>query len=497
MEHTGYFTDIFLSAVTPQISVIVGSIILMLLAVFNQTKTRTLILNGVTLGALVVSIIFSCNLLSQDTAVSAFNGMLRSNTYSLYFNILFSAIGIAVTLIAPRYLQNRSIAVPEFYSLLLFSVSGMMVMTSANDLIVFFIGLEILSLPLYVMAALDHNYRPSLESGFKYFIMGGFSAAIQLFGIAFVFGATGSTSLDTLYSFIGANGAFGSYYLAFGLLLFIFGIGFKISMAPFHMWTPDVYQGAPVVVTALMSTGPKAAAFTFFIKIVYPFVIHQSSIDPGQIELTQTILSILAFLTMVGGNFLAMQQTDLKRLMAASSIAHVGYLIIAMASMNKAGLESGVLYFTFYIVMNTGFFALLITLASEKDENLTLDGIAGLAKKSPLTGLLMVILVFSLAGIPPLAGFTAKFSVFMAAIEANLVTLAIIGILNSALSAYYYLKILVYAYMKEGDESEINGFKSNIAGYSGAMVLSVAVIFLGVYPQKLVNLATEAIRSLQ
>jgi len=421
---------------------------------------------------------------------NAFNGMVSSDLFSGMLNIIYCTSTLLITLITHSYFTRRGRYIQETYSLLQFAAAGMMFMTMGSDMIVIFIGLEILSVALYILCGIDTGDRRSNESSVKYFLMGAFASSFLLYGIAFLYGATGTTSLIGIAQFIIEKSVTDNLYISAGIILIIIGFGFKISMVPFHMWTPDVYQGAPLIITLFLSTAPKAAALTALIKVI--LIISPVSALSGWLP---GLIGAFAILTMTAGNLMALNQTDIKRIMAFSSIAHIGYMFVAFAVCRTAAIGPVLFYFSAYILMNIGFFAVLSLAAKNEDRNLTLNGIQGLAKEKPLLGIFLVVFLFSLAGIPPTAGFSSKFFIFSTAIDAKLYYLAIIGILNSAVSAYYYLRILLYAYIRDSEDNayELQSIKINAVCFMVIIFTAVGTIWLGIMPENLIEFAKRAV----
>lgn len=476
--------------ILPQLVLSAGALLTMLAAAFSKDdkgQNITYLLATLFNVAGVAASVY----LAMLPAGKAFNGMVSSDLFSGILNVIYSSCALLICLAAHSYFRTRGRYTTEVYSLIQFAVVGMMFMTMASDLIIVFIGLEILSVSLYVLAGIDNKDPRSNEAAVKYFLMGAFSSAFLLYGIALLYGACGSTALKDISIYIFDKSAWGNTYVQAGIIMILIGFGFKISMVPFHMWTPDVYQGAPLLITAFMSTAPKAAALSALVKIV--LAISPLDASAGWLS---GLIAVLAIMTMTVGNLMALNQVDIKRIMAFSSIAHIGYLLIAFAVMNRDAVAAILFYFCAYVLMNIGFFTVLSLLARNEDRNLTLEGIQGVAKEKPLLGLFLVIFLFSLAGIPPTAGFAAKFFIFSAAIEAKLYFLAIIGILNSAISAYYYLRIILYSFIKdaEGDNAaQWQAIRINIACLLVLIVSGVAVLEIGIVPRNLIELGKKAI----
>ncbi|MDH4263546.1 MAG: NADH-quinone oxidoreductase subunit N [Spirochaetia bacterium] len=466
----------------PHLIVSIGAVILMLVSVMSRNAFRN---NAVLAIAILCAAFYFA--LPRDLAqtVTAFNSMVLKDFFSSVEILLFTLTGILVVLISHNYLKKRSTDIPEYYSLLLFAISGMMFMASSADLIMVYIGIEVLSVALYVMAAIDTKDINSTEAGIKYFLMSVFASAFLLFGIAFIYGSVGSTSFSAIKDFAMFNGFNSSHFLYAGVLLILAGMAFKISLAPFHLWTPDVYQGAPLSVTAFLSTGPKIAVFAFLFRFFYQF----QNVQPYP-ELLQDIVVALAVITMIVGNLLALNQEDVKRMLAFSSVTHMGYVMTAFTTHSTEAVSSAMFYFTAYIFMNLGSFALLSVISRDNDKNLNVENFKGMAAKKPLLAFLFMIFLLSLAGIPPMIGFAAKFFIFSSVIHAHMYLLAIIGILNSAVSAYYYLRIIVNMYLKTQNEDTGNNFKEINFAVPEITVVAIsflAVIFLGLQPSFLIQ----------
>jgi len=473
--------------IAPHLIVTVGAVILMLVSLLNRNAFRN---NAVLTVAILGAALWSACSGKAGEIVMAFNNMVLADLFSQIGILLFLLTGIFIVLISHEYLKKRQSDVPEYYSLLLFAISGMMFMASAADLITVYIGIEILSVALYVMAAIDTKDVRSTEAGIKYFLMSVFASAFFLFGIAFIYGSVGTTSFDAIKEFALAQGFNSSNFLYAGVLLILAGMAFKISLAPFHLWTPDVYEGAPLSVTAFLSTAPKIATFAFLFRFFYLF----QNVHPFP-EFLQDILVALAVITMVVGNLLALNQESVKRMLAFSSVTHMGYVMTAFATHSLEAVSGAMFYFTAYIFMNLGTFAILAAMSRDKDTNLTVENFKGLAAKKPGAAFLLLVFLFSLAGIPPMVGFAAKFFVFSAVIHSGMYGLAIIGILNSAVSAYYYLRIIVNMYLKTPNETaagtsagiDFADIKLALPEITVVSASIFAVIVLGIQPSFLIQ----------
>ena len=380
--------------------------------------------------------------------LSAFGGMVVLDGFSSFLNILFLASGIGAIAIAYGYLKRMSLERGEYYTLMLFSISGMLLMAQAADLIVTFLALELLSIPLYVLAAFARPRADSEEAGLKYFLLGAFATGFVVYGITMVFGATDATALSNIAAAIAA-GTFTKYLLLIGAALILVGFSFKVAAVPFHMWTPDVYQGAPTSVTGFMAVGAKTAGFAALLRI---FVTALPSLDVDLVP----VLWGLAALTMVVGNVVAISQTNIKRLLAYSSIAHAGYILMAFVTFGNPkvapdAVASALFYLVTYAITSFGAWAAVIALEKPEGKGLEISDFAGLGRKRPLLAAAMTVFMLSLTGMPPTLGLVGKFYLFRTAVEGGFIGLAIIGMLTSLISAYYYLQVVVMMYMRAGN----------------------------------------------
>jgi len=417
----------------------------------------------------------------------AFSNMVRVDTFSVFFHFLVIGIAAVVILSSFEYMAVQRIRAGEYYALILFGVVGMALMSSAVELVLIFIALEISSISTYILAGFRRNEASSSESSLKYFLLGSFATAFFLYGVALIFGATGSTNIDLISQSLRSGPVQVLVYVAMALMFV--GLGFKVAAAPFHIWTPDVYEGAPAPVVGLMSTGPKAAAFAVLLRVV--FAINA----PGSFWL----IWAAAALSMTLGNVGALVQTNVKRMLAYSSIAHAGYLLVAFAmtgSENSAtGISAAMFYTAAYAAMNVGAFAVVSHFSNAGERYVTLEDYEGLGRTSPLLAATFTIFLLSLIGIPMTGGFFAKFYVFSAAVKANLIWLTIIGVVNSAVGAYYYLRIIVAMYMREGRKAVP---VSRIPlGLGVALALAMGfTIYLGLLPDRVLQNAQESAREL-
>ncbi len=419
------------------------------------------------------------------SAGSTFGGMYISDGYSTFFKIIFFINVILTILISIKYIAIERVNYGEYYSLILFSTIGMMIMASASDLIVLYLGLELMALSTYVLAGFIRHSVKSNEAALKYFLLGAFSSGFLLYGISIIYGLTGTTDIKAIAAFIQERGLAGNLSLTLSAMMFAVAFGFKIAAAPFHMWAPDVYEGAPTSITAFMSVGPKAAGFAVIGRV---FLVAFASIKVDW----AAVLIPIAILTMAVGNIVALSQTNIKRMLAYSSIAHAGYALLGIITGNLEGLSSTMNYLFIYTFMNIGAFAVIIMLRSEGIKGDEISDYEGLSKTHPLAAALMLIFMFSLTGIPPTAGFIGKFYVFMAAINAGYTWLIIVAVIFSAISAFFYLRIIMYMYMKD-PKVEVpltTSFSNGIA----LAITTVAVLFIGVFPTMFVEFAKAALK---
>jgi NADH-quinone oxidoreductase subunit N len=413
------------------------------------------------------------------TPIGGHPSLLLDN-FASFLNLVFLLTGFLTVLISVNYLRRTGLDRPEFYMLMLFSIGGMMLMGMANDLILVFLSLELLSIPLYIMAGFAWPRPESEESAMKYFLLGAFSSSIFVFGIALIYGATGSTSLPEVLAGVEGSGSLGLAGVAFLLV----GLAFKVAAVPFHMWTPDVYEGAPTVATAFMSVGAKVGGFAALLRI---FVSALPDVSDGWVG----AVAILSALTLILGNVVAIVQPNIKRMLAYSSIAHAGYILIAVAASadSSDGLGAALFYMLAYLFTNLGAFAVVIAVERQEGRGVMLDDHKGLAKRSPLLALAMAYFMLSLTGVPPTGGFSGKFYVFRAAIDADLLWLAIVGVITSVISGYYYLRVVYLMYMFDGE-----GEVSNKLALNTAVVLTVlATLFLGFLPGTWFDFARDAV----
>jgi len=378
--------------------------------------------------------------------VESFSGSVVQDNFASFFKIIFLVSAGLAILISDQYMEREGCNHGELYPIILFTVVGMMLMASGTDLMTIFLGLEVMSVSLYVLAGFNRDNLKSNEAGLKYFLLGAFSTGFLLYGMALTYGATGTTRIAQIAVKVGQMGLPSTNMLVVaGMLLMLTGFAFKVAAAPFHMWTPDVYEGAPTPMTAFMSVGPKAAGFAAALRILMvAFPTLQAD--------WSNLLWVLAVLTMTVGNITALRQDNIKRMLAYSSIAHAGYILVGFTAGNVTGTSGILFYLLSYAFMNIGAFAVVVLIGKRGEPNGNVQDFAGLGFKHPLLAVAMAVFLFSLAGMPPTAGFIGKFYLFSGAIQKGYIWLAIIGVLNSAASVYYYLRVMVFMYMKEPNE---------------------------------------------
>jgi NADH-quinone oxidoreductase subunit N len=449
---------------------------LLVLIVESSRTSRAEVSYFVSLGGLLVSAAFALRELTLSG--SAYGGMVRVGGYSSYFTLLFLAAAFLTVLLARDYLRKLQSHRGEFYVLILFATIGMVLMASALDLIVIFLGIELMSVCLYVLAGFFRTTAQSNEASLKYFLLGAFATGFLLYGIALVYGATGTTNLLSLRDHFST---FLPHRLFLtGVAMLVVAFAFKTAAVPFHMWAPDVYEGAPTIVTGFMSTGAKAAALSVFVSVfIGTFEFQGSAVGE--------IIGIIAAASMILGNITAVVQRNLKRMLAYSSIAHAGYMLSGIAAGNVEGQTGILFYVVAYTFMNLGAFGILMIMEREGNEGLTFDDYAGLSSKRPFVAALMALFMFSLAGIPPFAGFFGKYYVFLSAVKANMTWLAIVGVLTSVVSVYYYVRLVVVMYFRDGLADMTT--KPSIHAVVAVCLAAILVVQLGLFPSVIVELA--------
>lgn len=471
-----------LTKILPLSVVILWACVLLLVDLFipKERKAWTAILSAI--GLLVAS---GLSIAQSGVDAEAFGGMLMVDGFSQFLTILVLVSGLLAIMLSYDYLTRLGIQRGEYYILLMFSISGMMLMTMAADLIVIFLALELLSIPLYVLAGFARPRTDSEEAAIKYFLLGAFASGFVVYGVAIVFGATGYTGLTNILQSI-QNGAVDLTFLAIGAALILVGLGFKVAAVPFHMWTPDVYQGAPSSVTAFMAVGAKIGGFAALMRI------FATSFEVLAIDFT-AVLWVLAALTMILGNVVAIAQNNIKRMLAYSSIAQAGYILMALVPYGQGNViddavAAALLYLIAYAFMSFAAWAVVITLEKAEGIGLQISDYAGMGRKYPILAAVMTVSMLSFTGIPPTLGFIGKFYLFRSVIDGGFVWLAIIGVLTSLVSAYYYLRVVIFMYMRDGEPvAERDNWV-----YLTAAITGVGMIVLGIFSLPLLNWAYQA-----
>jgi NADH-quinone oxidoreductase subunit N len=487
-------------AVGPEVALIAAALVLVMIAAFNRGRrdlsTEYLIigLGGVAASALITvkqwSVVF-CGSCGPDGApYQTLSGMVAVDGFAVFARTVILAATVLGLLVSQGYLRREEVEGPEYHSLLLLSASGMLLMTSANDLIVVFLALEILSIALYVLAAFDRTRLESGEAGLKYFVLGALSSAVMLYGVAMVYGATGTTALTGIASFLAANTLFSSGLLLAGFALILVGLGFKVAAVPFHMWTPDVYQGSPTPVTAFMAAGAKAAGFAALLR-VFISGFGNYAID------WKPLMLVLAVASLLVGSVVALVQQDVKRMLAYSSINHAGYVLIGVQAGTVKGVSSALFYLLTYTFMVVGSFAVVSVVGRKGDRRHSLDDYKGLGSRAPLLAGAMTFLLLAQAGIPLTSGFVAKFNVFAASVDAKEYGLTLVGVITTVIAAYFYLRVIVLMYMSgdaepERDAEDMDPFTLDPATGTALGLAVAATVVMGIVPGGFLNFAESA-----
>ena len=465
----------------PELVIALTLLIVLVFDLFDSISKA--VLGWVTIVGAGIALWVSIQMHQAGTVGTQFNDMFKVDNFSLFFNIVFLVSTILVALISMSYLGKDDRKQGPYYLLILLATLGMMLMAAGNELIIVFLGLELMSLSLYVLASYFRDNPASSEAGMKYLLLGAFASAFFLYGIALIYGGAGTTSIPAIAEAI--TTANKSPLLLAGMFLLIVGFGFKVAIVPFHQWAPDVYEGAPTTIAAFISAGPKAAGFAAFLRI------FMEALPNLQVEWSGVVI-VLAMLTMTVGNVIAIAQTNIKRMLAYSSIAHAGYVLIGLAAANNDGISSAMLYLLVYCVMNIGAFGAVILAKTEDGESLMISDYAGLGLRKPLLAMFMTIMLLSLAGFPPTAGFVGKFYIFKSAVQAGHIWLVIVGAINTAISAFYYLRVVVTMYMREPEE------ELSFASYPGTLVVglvlaAIGVLLIGILPSLMLNPAQNSV----
>ena len=465
-----------LNLVLPEIFISLSIMFLLVLGVFKKNSSK--IIFNISLLALLITAIITFNETSNIDQVTLFNNSVVIDYMSSLMKIITLLGAFLVLVISPNYLKTFMIYKIEYPVLILSSVLGMMVMISSNDLIVFYMGLELQSLALYVLATFNRDQIKSSEAGLKYFVLSALSSGLLLYGCSLIYGFSGSTNFNVISNQLNTD----EYVLTFGIVFILVGLAFKISAVPFHMWAPDVYEGSPTSVTLFFTMVPKIAALTVFVRFLYvPFL--------NLIDQWQMIIVFLSIASMLFGAIAAIGQTNIKRLVAYSSIGHIGYTLAGLATGSNEGIQSSIIYISIYVIMNLALFSCLLMLKRNDQYYEEIDDLSGLSKNHPLLSLSLLVTLFSLAGIPPLAGFFAKFYVFKAVIEQSMYFLAIVGLLSTVVAAFYYLRIIKIIYFdKEKDKYDMD----YSVGIKMSLILSTLLILLYfIFPSALVDIVSK------
>ena len=465
-----------LELVLPEIFISLSIMFLLIVGVFKNNSSK--LIQNISLIVLLTTAVITFNENLGINKTTLFNNSVIIDYLSSFMKIVTLIAAFLVLVVSSNYLKSLNIFKIEYPILILSSVLGMMIMISSNDLIVFYMGLELQSLALYVLATFNRDQIKSSEAGLKYFVLSALSSGLLLYGCSLIYGFTGSTNFDVIANQLNSS----EYALTFGIVFILVGLAFKISAVPFHMWAPDVYEGSPTSVTLFFTMVPKIAALTVFIRFLYvPFL--------NLIDQWQMILIFLSIASMLFGAIAAIGQTNLKRLIAYSSISHIGYALAGLATGSNEGIQSSVIYITIYILMNLGFFSCLLMMKRNNEYYENIDDLSGLSKNHPLLSLSMLLILFSLAGIPPLAGFFAKFYVFKAVVEQSMYFLAIVGLLSTVVAAFYYLRIIKIIYF---DKEKEKFDKNHNAWLKFSLALStISILFYFIFPSKIIEIVSK------
>ena len=480
MDLSQYFTSADLAGIAPEIILTIAALFVLTLEMARLSRP------GIMLFVAAMGIVLAGGALAQAGGEERvlFGGMLRLNSFSIFLDFLYLAVGLATLILSQGYLEKKGNETRgEYPALILFAIIGMMLMTQANDLVMVFLGLELLSLSLYVLVGFLRHDIYSNESGLKYLLLGAFATGFFLFGAALTYGATGTTNFDGIASAIASGDILSHVFLSLGIGLLLIGFAFKVALAPFHMWSPDVYQGSPTTVTGFLCTAPKAAGFGALMKVFM-------TAFPEVHDEWQTLFWIMAALTMTVGNISALVQSNVKRMLAFSSISHAGYLAMGVLVLDSNSVGAMLFYLAVYSAMNLGAFA-IIAAAEREEKGVIFEDYRGFSSRHPWLSAAMALFLISLAGFPPTAGFAAKYGLFSIVIAKGYIWLVIIAVLNTLVSVYYYLRLVVNMYMREEEEvlRPVTGIM-----VVGLIVLLVAVVLLfGITPGFLLDITTTVI----
>lgn len=471
---------------TPELVLVGFALVILLIGVFLKTGEGRSCAGLLSASSLIIAGIFAVSLLG--TRVQAFYGAIQIDSFGLFFKLVVIAGAFIVTLLSMDYLRRSDIQAYEYYTLLLFATVGMMLLSSAADLISILISIEIMSLSVYVLVGIRRDEPYATEAALKYFILGSFASAILVYGIALVYGTAESLNLEQIATASMMGKIHDPKLFAMGIGLILVGFGFKVASVPFHMWAPDVYQGAPAPITGFMAMGVKAAAFAAAIRV---FMVGFGESMAGW----QPIFWWLAVITIITGNLMALMQENIKRMLAYSSIAHAGYILIGLAVGSAQAGAAMLYYLASYAFMTLGAFGVIVAVSGGEKELDDLSDWAGLAYRYPLMGAAMALFLFSLIGMPPTAGFFAKFYLFYSAVAAGDIPIVVIGVIGSMISLYYYLKVIVYMYMRD-PEGEFILAAPHLSVRLGVLFTSCAVLYLGILPGSVLNWARYSMSTL-
>jgi len=471
-------------AIIPMLCVALAGLVALLAEAFRG-RDEKMPIGGLAIIGLIGA--GAASILLWDRNATSF-GVVTADNFSLFVNLVLVAVGILTVIFSSQTVDRDGIPAGEYYAIMLFAIVGMMLMGQATDLLVIFLALETMSIAVYVLTGIRREQQQSTEAAFKYFLLGAFASSFFLYGVAFLYGVTGSTNLDRIGSVIAAQSMSGNPMILLGVGLLIVGFAFKVAAVPFHMWSPDAYEGAPAVVTGFMSTGVKAAAVAAFVRVFL------SALEPMITEWAPVLWAIAAA-TMILGTVVGVAQTSLKRMLAYSSIAHGGYILAGLVAGNDVGKAAILFYLAAYALTNLGAFGVIALLGTRERANDDLRDYAGLFHSHPTLAVLMTFFLLSLGGFPPTAGFIAKWYVFSAAIGSGYYGLAIIGVLSSVVSVFFYLRIVVMMFMTDRDARPVPAPITGVA-LSGLVLALIGVLYLGVLPTAVIDFAQASISTI-
>ena len=473
-----------IDAIAPMLCVILGALAAMTAEAFRRKDEQ------MPIGWFGIIVLAGAGLSSVflwDRKLVAFD-VIAADNFGLFVTLVLVVVGLLTVMFSSQVIHRDGLPAGEYYALVLFAIAGMMMMATATDLLVIFIALEILSLAVYVLTGIRRDSLAGTEAAFKYFLLGAFSSAFFLYGIAFTYGITGSTRLSAVGPFLSAQSMTQNPMILVALVLLLVGFAFKISAVPFHMWTPDAYEGAPSIVTGFMSTGVKAAAFAAFARVFL------STFEPFK-EQWAPVVAAIAIATMVLGTVVGVAQSSVKRMLAYSSIAHGGYLLVVLVAANQVGKAAILFYLLVYSVTNLAAFGVIAMLGAKDRANDSLRDYAGLWHSHPALAALMTVSLLSLGGLPPTAGFIGKWYIFSAAVSAGYYKLAIIGVLTSVVSVFFYLRVVVMMYMSDRDSAQAPSVITPV-GMAALSLAIIAILYLGILPASVLDLATKSIATI-